>query len=83
VRNLFQWIEAYYNRKRIQKKLGYRSPSGYEENLTDRMIKEHNQVSAKAVVLHRRRANVSPGWLPLAQRREVRMTSSFGPAVLV
>ena len=27
----FRWIETYYNRKRIQKKLGYRSPSRYEE----------------------------------------------------
>jgi putative transposase len=33
----FHWIETYYNRKRIQKQLGYLSPVGYEEGFDNRV----------------------------------------------
>jgi transposase InsO family protein len=37
-RAVFEYIEAYYNRKRIQKNLGYLSPSEYELRFDKRMV---------------------------------------------
>jgi putative transposase len=34
IRDITEYIEIFYNRQRVQKRLGYLSPSAYEKNIT-------------------------------------------------